>query len=227
MDWVAIDSQRSDLRAVPTKACFFNTSTNHFCCINVWGPGTTHCSQACQNRKSISVVLGGTLDFLLQKQPPWTFQNPRNSGSRYFNSSRTARFHQRTSGYLTFSNVFCGQWVMYQKNWVSGVFWEPRLGAWRTAVISGSGLFAGSNTRPPMIYIHLGVLGDCIFFNPGVGAAFCFPLVFVHHCCSKRPIITFTKCFSVLLRVHGAYMSPRENYHLPGNLFSFFPSEAS
>jgi len=59
MDWVAIDSQRSDLSAVPSKACFFNTSTNYFCCINVWGPGTTHCSQACQSRKSISVVLGG------------------------------------------------------------------------------------------------------------------------------------------------------------------------
>jgi hypothetical protein len=28
------------------------------------GPGTTHCSQACQNRKSIS-VLRGTLEFLL------------------------------------------------------------------------------------------------------------------------------------------------------------------
>jgi hypothetical protein len=139
MDWVATDSQRSDLRAVPTKACFFNTSWNHFCCINVWGPGTTHCSQACQNRKSIS-VLGPHVTFFYKNSRPifQTLQNRRNSGSRYFKSSRTVRFHQRTTGYLTFSNVFCGQWVMYQKNWVFGVFWESRLGAWRTAVISGS-----------------------------------------------------------------------------------------
>jgi hypothetical protein len=70
MDWVAIDSQRSDFPAVPTKACFFNTSRNHCCFINVWGPGTTHCSQTCQNRKSIS-VLGDILDFLSLKQPPY------------------------------------------------------------------------------------------------------------------------------------------------------------
>jgi hypothetical protein len=57
MDRVAIDSQPSDLRAVPTKPCFFNTSTNHFCCVNVWGPGTTHCSQACQSWVYLS--LGG------------------------------------------------------------------------------------------------------------------------------------------------------------------------
>jgi len=143
MDWVAIDSRRSDLPALPTKACFFNTSTNHFCCINVWGRGTTHCSQACQNRKSISVLGGHTwLSFIKSASRPifQTFQNRRNSGSRYFKSSRTARFHQRTSGYLTFSNVFVDKWVMYQKNWVFGVFWEPRLGALRTAVISGSSL---------------------------------------------------------------------------------------
>jgi hypothetical protein len=48
---------------------------------------------------------------------------------------------------------------------------------------------------------------------------------FLHHC-SKRPI-TFTKCFSVLLRVHGAYMSARVNYHLLGNFFFFFFSQAS
>jgi hypothetical protein len=96
MDWVAIVSQRSDLGAVPTKACFFNTSTNHFCCINVWGPGTTHCSQACQNRKSISVS-GAHLSFFYKNNRPifQTFQNRRNSGFRYFKSSRTARFHQR------------------------------------------------------------------------------------------------------------------------------------
>jgi hypothetical protein len=106
MDLVAIDSQRSDLRAVPSKACFSNTSTNHFCCINVWGPGTTHCSQACQNRKSISVLGGAYLTFFQKYNRPifQTFQNRRNSGSRYFKSSRTARFHQRTSGYLTYAN---------------------------------------------------------------------------------------------------------------------------
>jgi hypothetical protein len=47
MDWVAIDSQRSNLPTVPTKTCFFNTSRNHFCCTNVWGLGITHYSQAC------------------------------------------------------------------------------------------------------------------------------------------------------------------------------------
>jgi hypothetical protein len=29
-------------------------------------------------------------------------------------------------------------------------------------------LVAGFNTRPTMIYIHLGVLGDCVFLYPHV-----------------------------------------------------------
>ncbi len=57
------------------------------------------------------------------------------------------------------------------------------------------------------------------FFNRGAGRAFCFPLVFC--IIAVKDPFTFTKCFSVLLRVHGAYMSARVNYHLPGNIFFF------
>jgi hypothetical protein len=56
---------------------------------------------------------------------------------------------------LTFSNVFVdnGLCHMCQNNWVFGVFWEPRLGALRTAVISGSsGFVAGFNTRPRSVH---------------------------------------------------------------------------
>jgi hypothetical protein len=59
---------------------------------------------------------------------------------RYFKSSRTARFHQRTSGYLTFSNVFVDNGLCIRKTGCLVFFWEPRLWAWRTAVISGSSL---------------------------------------------------------------------------------------
>jgi hypothetical protein len=61
---------------------------------------------------SVSVVslsqCWGTLDFFYKNNRPifQTFQNRRNSGSLYFKPSRTGRFHRRTSGYLTFSNVF-------------------------------------------------------------------------------------------------------------------------
>jgi hypothetical protein len=115
MDWVAIDSQRSELPAVPTKACFFNTSTNHFCCINVWVPGTAHCSQACQSYVYLSV--GAYLTFFYKNNRPifQTFQNRRNSGSRYFKPSRTARFLRRTSGYLMFSNVFVDNGLCIRK----------------------------------------------------------------------------------------------------------------
>jgi hypothetical protein len=51
-----------------------------------------------------------------------------------------------------------------------------------------------------------------------------FPPSFLHHC-SKRPHYLH-KMFLSALRVHGAYMSARVNYHLPGNIlfFFFFPA---
>jgi len=134
MDWIAIDSQRSDLRAVPTKACFFNTSTNHFCCANVWGPGTTHCSQECQS--------WGTLDFLLQKQPPYFSNISESEKLRFsiFQTFKNCQVSPKNQWLFDVLKCVCGLWVMYQKNWEFGVFWGPRLGALRTAVISGSSL---------------------------------------------------------------------------------------
>ncbi len=46
MGWVAVDSQElrkgeNALRAVPTNACFFNTSTN-FSCVKMRGPASVH-----------------------------------------------------------------------------------------------------------------------------------------------------------------------------------------
>jgi hypothetical protein len=48
------------------------------------------------------------LYFNKNSQPPYfsNISESENSGSRYFKPSRTARFHRRTSGYFTFSNVF-------------------------------------------------------------------------------------------------------------------------
>ncbi len=122
-----IPSEVTCVLCSPTPA--FNTSTNHFCCVNVWGPGTTHCSQACQSYVYLSV--GAHLTFFYKNNRPTfqTFQNRRNSGSRYFKPSRTARFHRRTSGYLTFSNVFVDH----------GLYISEKLGVWcflRTAIKS-------------------------------------------------------------------------------------------
>jgi hypothetical protein len=128
MDWVAIDSQPSDLRAVPTKACFFNTSTNHFCCVNVWGPGTTHCSQACQSCLS---QCWGILKCLKSRAVVFILN--------ISNLQELPGFTEEPVVIDVLEPV-CGQWVPYRKNWVFGVFWEPRLGALRTAVISRSSL---------------------------------------------------------------------------------------
>ncbi len=91
---------------------------------------------------SLSQCWGAHLTFFYKNNRPifQTFQNRRNSGSGYFKSSRTARFHQRTSGYLTFSNVFVDNGLCIRKTGCLVFFWEPRLWAWRTAVISGSSL---------------------------------------------------------------------------------------
>jgi hypothetical protein len=73
------------------------------------------------SRKSIA-VLGAHLTFFYKNNRPifQTCQNRRNSDSRYSKPSRTARFHQRTSGYLTFSNVFVDNGLFTPtKKWVS------------------------------------------------------------------------------------------------------------
>ncbi len=68
--------------------------------------------------------------------------------------------------------------------------------------------------------VYLEVTLKSIFFSSRSREGILFPPSFLHHC-SKRPI-TFTKCFSVLLRVHGGYMSARVNYHLHRNILFFF-----
>jgi len=140
MDWVAIDSQPSDLRAVLTKACFLNTYTNHFCCVNLWGLGTTHCSQACQ-RKSISVLGHTWLSFI--KTTALLFKHFRIGETPVLDISNLQElpgFTEEPVVIWLFQMCLWTTGYIYQKNWVFGVFWEPRLGALRTAVISGSSL---------------------------------------------------------------------------------------
>jgi len=74
-----------------------------------------------------SVSRGAHLTFFYKNNRPifQTFQNRRNSGSRYFKPSRTARFHRRTSGCLTFSNVFVDYGLCIRKTG-SLVFSEVR-----------------------------------------------------------------------------------------------------
>jgi hypothetical protein len=57
MGWAAVDSQElrageNALRAVPTNACFFNTSTN-FSCVKMSGPGSAHYFSAPSSRVSL------------------------------------------------------------------------------------------------------------------------------------------------------------------------------
>ncbi len=113
MDWVAIDSQRSDLGAVPTKACFFNTSTN---LISVVGKRVRPRNHSLLPNVSVVSLsqCWGTLDFLLYKQIS-NISESEELGVSIFQTSRTARFHQRTSGYLTFPNVFVDRGLCIRK----------------------------------------------------------------------------------------------------------------
>jgi len=85
----------------------------------------------------------------------------------------------------------------------------------RFVSVTGSNIFV----QQVNFAVYLEVTLQTIFFNPGAGRAFCFPLVFC--IIAVKDPFTFTKCFSVLLRVHDAYMSARVNYHLPRNFFFF------
>jgi hypothetical protein len=78
---------------------------------------------------SLSVGWGAYLTFFYKNNRPIIFQtiseSERNSDSLDIisNLPELPGFTPKNQwGYLTFSNVFCGQWVMYRKNWVFGVF---------------------------------------------------------------------------------------------------------
>jgi hypothetical protein len=116
MDWVAINSQRSDLSAVPTKACCFNTSTNH-------------------------LVLGAHLTFFYKNNRP-IFQTCQNLRFSIFQTFQNCQVSPKNQWLFDFLKCVCGQWVTYQKKLGVWVFflWERRLGALRTAVIPWSSL---------------------------------------------------------------------------------------
>ncbi len=65
----------------------------------------------------VYLSVGAYLNFFYKNDRPilQTFQNRRICGLRYFKPSRTARFHRRTSGYLTFSNVFVDNGLCIRK----------------------------------------------------------------------------------------------------------------
>jgi hypothetical protein len=120
---------------------------------------------------SVSVVslsqCGGTLDFLLKKQPPY-FSNIGETPVLDISNL------QELPGFTEEPVVI---WRSQICLWTMGYVSE-KLGVWcflRTAnrSLQNRGdirkyLVAGSNTHPTIIYIHLGVLGDCVFLYPQV-----------------------------------------------------------
>ncbi len=90
--------------------------------------------------------------------------------------------------YLTFSNVFVDNGLRIRKTGCLVFFLRTAIRSLKNRGDIGKQLVAGSNARPTVIYIHLGVLGDCIFVNPGAGRAFCFPLVFCIIIAVKDPL---------------------------------------
>jgi len=95
---------------------------------------------------SVSVVslsqCRGTLDFLLWKQPPYFSNISESEKLRFsiFQTFKNCQVSPKNQWLFHVLKCVCGQWVMCQKSWVFGVFWEPRSGALRTSVISGSSL---------------------------------------------------------------------------------------
>jgi len=99
----------------PPKPAFL-THPQIISVVQTWEAQEPHIAPKRVSRKSISVLGHTWLPFikttaLFFKQ----FKNRRKSGSRYFKPSITARFHQRTSGYLTFSNVFVDHGLCIRK----------------------------------------------------------------------------------------------------------------
>jgi hypothetical protein len=145
MDWVAIDSQRSDLSAVPTtKTCCFNTSTNHFCCVNVWGPGTTHSLLPSVSVVSLPQCWGHTwLSFI--KATAQFFKHVRIGETPVLDIPNLPELPGFTKEPVV---IWLSQMCLWAMGYVSEktgclVFffkWEPRLGALRTAVMPWSSL---------------------------------------------------------------------------------------
>jgi hypothetical protein len=92
------------------------------------------------SRKSISVLGHTWLSFI--KTTALFFKHFRIGETPVLDISNLQELPGFTEEPVVFDvlKCVCGQWVMCQNNWVFGVFWEPRLGALRTAVIPGSNL---------------------------------------------------------------------------------------
>jgi hypothetical protein len=106
-------------RAVPTKACF-STHPQIISVVQTWEAQEPPIAPKRVSCKPIS-VLGAYLTFFYKNNRPifQTFQNRRNSGSRYFKPSRTARFSPKNQWLFDVLKwCVCGQWIMYQKNQV-------------------------------------------------------------------------------------------------------------
>jgi len=120
MGWAAVDSQElrageNALRAVPTKAWFFNTSTN-FSCVKMRGPGSAHYFIApppvCHSCLPISsAVSGANLIFTNNCLGFETFQIRRTTSSGYFNTlEELPGFKEEPLVISLILIVFCGPW---------------------------------------------------------------------------------------------------------------------
>ncbi len=115
--------------AVPTKACFFNTSTkSHFCCGETCEAQEPLIASKRVSRKSISVLGHTWLSFIKTNFKHFGIgETPVLDISNFQN----CQVSPKNQWLFDFPQCVCGPWVMYQKNWVFRVFWERRLGAFK------------------------------------------------------------------------------------------------
>ncbi len=151
MGRAAVDSQylrtgENALHAVPTNACFFNTSTN-FSRVKVWGPGSAHyfiapppLPPACHSCLPMSsAVSGANLIFTNNCLVFETFQIRRTAGSGYINTLKELPRFKEEPVVIWLIQIFFVDHGSYIKKWVFDIS-ENWWWTFKTAMMPSRGL---------------------------------------------------------------------------------------